>query len=179
MLWGAPMTPARKPLIILKCWTPSFKALKDGTKRFEYRKDDRPYEVGVTVKQEEWNPNTEYTGAFLYHDITWIIRGGIFGIPEGYCIFSTTEPRDTQEAAHTSPPAPEQHIIGDAIRKHKEDWFNVGYAEGAKAAREQVLDELTGYANTLVNDYFRSSLLMEIESLRTRQEPQQEGVSEV
>jgi hypothetical protein len=82
--------------IELKCWSVPFQALKDGSKRFEYRKDDRPYEVGATLWQREWNPNTLYTGEELYHDITFIIRGGVFGIPEGYCIISTSEPRNAR-----------------------------------------------------------------------------------
>jgi len=94
------MTAEPHPQIELKCWSISFQAIKDGSKRFEYRRDDRPYDVGVTVKQNEWNPDTGYTGDFLYHDITFIIRGGVFGIPEGYCIFSTTEPRGC--ASHSS-----------------------------------------------------------------------------
>lgn len=113
------------PLIILKCWSVSFQALKDGSKRFEYRKDDRPYDVGVTVKQEEWNPDTEYTGDYLYHDITWIIRGGVFGIPEGYCIFSVTEPRKTQ--SHTSAPAAEaQQRIEQVIKELEKEKIKAG-----------------------------------------------------
>jgi len=90
--------------IELKCWSISFQAIKNGTKRVEYRKDDRPYEVGRTLWQREWNPSHDeendclvsgggYTGDELYQDVTFIIRGGVFGIPEGYCIMSVSEPR--------------------------------------------------------------------------------------
>jgi len=100
------MKKSNRELIELKCWSESFRALKDGIKRFEYRKDDRPYAVGVTLYQREWNPSYDeendcfvsgggYTGDVLYHDVTFIIRGGIFGIPEGYCIMSVTESRDS------------------------------------------------------------------------------------
>jgi len=92
--------PSQYPQAIeLKCWPISFQAIKNGTKRFEYRKDDRPYYVGVTLWQREWNPDTGYTGDELYHDVTFIIRGGVFGIPEGYCIMSMSESRCT---VHTS-----------------------------------------------------------------------------
>jgi Domain of unknown function (DUF3850) len=99
--------PQREP-IELKCWSVSFQAIKDGSKRFEYRKDDRPYEVGRTLWQREWNPDTLYSGDELYHDITFIIRGGVFGIPEGYCIVSTSEPRSTRARPHTPAPCTEQ-----------------------------------------------------------------------
>lgn len=88
--------PMPDDVIEVKCWSVSFRALKSGDKRFEFRKDDRPYAVGKTVHQREWNPDTEYTGDSLYHDITWIIHGGVFGIPEGYCIYSASEPRSTR-----------------------------------------------------------------------------------
>ena len=80
-------------MIELKCWSVSFNALKNGTKKFEYRKCDKPYNVGVTLWQREWNPETGYTGSELCHDVTFIIFGGVFGIPEGYCIMSMSEPR--------------------------------------------------------------------------------------
>lgn len=133
--------PHQQPVIELKCWTPSFKALKDGTKRFEFRKDDRPYAVGVTVKQKEWNPDTEYTGDYLYHDITFIIRGGIFGIPEGYCIFSTTEPRNTQEATHT-PAAPAERLCDECDILEVEQKVT-DLEQQVKDEREQVLDALS------------------------------------
>jgi hypothetical protein len=87
------MTKHQSEPIELKCWSVSFQALKNGTKRFEFRKDDRPYDVGVTLLEREWNPDTGYTGDELYHDVTFIIRGGVFGIPDGYCIMSVSEPR--------------------------------------------------------------------------------------
>lgn len=96
------MTNEASEPIELKCWSVSFQALKNGTKRFEYRKDDRTYEVGKTLYQREWNPDTQYTGDWLYHDVTFIIRGGVFGIPEGYCIMSVSEPRQ-----HDAPPGAE------------------------------------------------------------------------
>jgi hypothetical protein len=71
----------------LKCWTPSFQALRSGVKTFELRKNDRDYHVGEVLKLREWNPDTDYTGEIDRYKITWILYEG-FGLPEGYCIMS-------------------------------------------------------------------------------------------
>lgn len=82
---GAEMT--EDNIIELKCWTPSFQALRNRTKRFELRKNDRPYAVGKILSQREWNPGTEYTGEIDDYEVTWILTEG-FGLPPGYCIMS-------------------------------------------------------------------------------------------
>lgn len=87
----------------LKCHPEPFQAVVDGTKPFEWRKDDRDYRVGDTLLLREWEPglaavviDTEneygvecvpmgYTGRECSRVVTYIIREG-FGIPEGYCI---------------------------------------------------------------------------------------------
>ena len=83
----------------LKCHPGPFQAVKRGDKPFEWRKDDRDYRVGDTLRLLEWEPLTmwghkhgvphtiepHYTGDECYRRVTYIIREG-FGIPEGYCI---------------------------------------------------------------------------------------------
>ena len=77
---------ARAPITHeLKCWPEPFAAVKDGSKPFEWRRDDRDYQVGDTLVLREWRPAEEYTGQQLTRTVTYIIREG-FGIPEGYCI---------------------------------------------------------------------------------------------
>jgi len=80
----------------LKCHPEPFQAVKRGEKTFEFRKDDRDYRVGDTLRLREWKPDVKwegggepvgYTGEMLHRTITYIIREG-FGIPEGYCIMS-------------------------------------------------------------------------------------------
>jgi hypothetical protein len=111
-------TPAPHPEPIeLKCWSISFQAMKNGAKRFEYRKDDRPYDTGVTLWQREWNPDTGYTGDNLFHDVTFIIRGGVFGIPEGYCIMSVSEPRGC--ASHSASSDVLEKIVSGFILKNE------------------------------------------------------------
>lgn len=43
----------------LKCWPKFFEAIRDGSKTFEIRKDDRDYRVGDMLVLREWNPLTE------------------------------------------------------------------------------------------------------------------------
>lgn len=77
----------------LKCHPEPFQAVLDGSKPFEWRKDDRDYQVGDTLLLREWDPawrthldmSIGYTGRECSRVVTYTIREG-FGIPEGYCI---------------------------------------------------------------------------------------------
>jgi len=56
-------------------------------KTFEFRKNDRGFKEGDILYLEEWSPETQnYTGNVLRAEVTYMITGGQFGIPEGYCI---------------------------------------------------------------------------------------------
>lgn len=73
----------------LKTWPEQFRAVIDGKKRHEFRKNDRDFRVGDTLGLREWDPETQrYTGSFWSYTVTWITHGGAFGIPEGYCVMS-------------------------------------------------------------------------------------------
>lgn len=75
----------------IKTWPVPFQAMRDGLKPFEYRKHDRDYQVGDTVVSDEWDPATQgHTGRRDRYLITFLLPGGQFGIPNGYCIFTTT-----------------------------------------------------------------------------------------
>lgn len=79
---------AREPIVHeLKCWPEPFQAVKSGAKTFEWRKDDRDYQVGDMLWLNEWDTRTDvYTGSpTLVKLVTYVIREG-FGIPPGYCI---------------------------------------------------------------------------------------------
>jgi hypothetical protein len=61
-----------------------------GEKTFEFRKDDRGgYNVGQTVRLRCYDPDHGYYGhPPLDRRITNILRGGEFGLQEGYCVLS-------------------------------------------------------------------------------------------
>ncbi len=100
----------------LKCWPEPFAAVRDGRKRFEFRKDDRGFAVGDVLELKEWepcehcnatgrvidvddgesiacscamteHPSGAYSGRFHRARVTYILRDG-FGVPDGYCTMS-------------------------------------------------------------------------------------------
>lgn len=124
---------ARAPITHeLKCHPGPFQAVKDGTKPFEWRKDDRDYRVGDTLRLMEWDPaypaphlrsNADdgfpeepigYTGYVEYRTVTYIIREG-FGIPEGYCIMGLGRAMGNTVGG-------EVIAAGDAMRSAFSDW---------------------------------------------------------
>ena len=62
-------------------------AVIKGLKPFEYRKNDRDFQVGDMVILAEWEKGA-FTGFEVCQIITYILHGGQYGIPENYCMFS-------------------------------------------------------------------------------------------
>ena len=81
----------------LKILPQYFKAVQDGSKTFEIRKNDRGYKVGDTLILQEYinysdsayynreTPN-RYTGREITKEVSYILEGGQYGLEEGYCI---------------------------------------------------------------------------------------------
>ena len=74
----------------LKVWPQYFKAVLDGSKTFEFRKDDRGFEVGDILILREFDQGvrdysrqvpiireSSYTGRSVKKRITYIFKGGI------------------------------------------------------------------------------------------------------
>ncbi len=79
----------------LKCWPDSFEALYSGSKRHEFRINDRDYRVSDELVQQEWEPGEgSYTGRSLRVKVLYIDYGPNWEIPAGYCVMSTSEPYD-------------------------------------------------------------------------------------
>lgn len=73
----------------LKIWPEYFEAVTAGQLRGCARRHDRDYEVGDIVILKEYNPVTyEYTGQFTCKRISYILRGGVFGIDPEYSVLS-------------------------------------------------------------------------------------------
>lgn len=87
---------------ILKTWPNYWEATRDGRKKFEWRKDDRGYEVGDVLVLRQWDPAPCRTGvgvngfvslsrvdALQFMDlrvvVTYILRG-MHGVPPDYCV---------------------------------------------------------------------------------------------
>jgi len=71
----------------LKCWQVYYEALENGSKTFEYRKNDRNFQVGDMLSITLFDPakNTLFKNHILYFIITYILQG-VMNLPNGYCI---------------------------------------------------------------------------------------------
>jgi hypothetical protein len=76
----------------LKTHPGPFQAVWDGIKTFDFREDDRGFEVGDSLILEEWDPAAgNFTGRSIMVDhVPYILRGPAYGVPEGHVILSVT-----------------------------------------------------------------------------------------
>lgn len=66
---------------------PFYGEIAEGKKTFEFRINDRDYKVGDTLHMKEYDPEKqEETGRQMWCDVTYVLPGGNFGLPEGYCV---------------------------------------------------------------------------------------------
>lgn len=74
-----------------------FEAIKKEEKTFEIRKNDRNFQVGDelwlretvnTGKEMANGAPLEYTGRILVVNVTYILKGPIYGLADGWCIMS-------------------------------------------------------------------------------------------
>ena len=76
----------------LKTNEAQFAAVKNGTKRFEYRRNDRGFRCGDALRLREC---TSRVGAYTQRELTvrvlYITYGPFFDIPEGFCCMSIGE----------------------------------------------------------------------------------------
>jgi hypothetical protein len=78
----------------LKTWPVYFREVKSGAKPFEVRKNDRNFQVGDEVLLREYCPDgyfemyeeAHYTGEICHRKISYILKGGNFGIADDVVI---------------------------------------------------------------------------------------------
>ncbi len=87
------MTHQEETVHELRTWPRAFQAVLDGDKRYEFRKNDRNFQVGDVLHLREWEPAQkfdatlgDYTGRSLHAIVTYLTPGGAFGVPDGYCV---------------------------------------------------------------------------------------------
>jgi ASC-1-like (ASCH) protein len=96
----------------LKTWPEPFRALWEGRKTAEFRRDDREprYAVGDRLHLKEWIPDgffgqsgevkAFFTGRMIAARVTDVRRESAFGIPPGFAMLSlgemTRHPRDAE-----------------------------------------------------------------------------------
>ena len=93
---------------VLKTHPAMFKALREGTKNFEVRKDDRAFQTGDIVVLKYYDPNPtsaipvppwsanesanevedQIDKSPIVKRITFVLRGGQYGIEPGYVVLA-------------------------------------------------------------------------------------------
>jgi len=76
---------------VLKTDPKPFEALIDGLKTFEVRADDRGYAVGDRLILVEFDRDSlTYSGRSLTVKVTYLLRGGQYGIEPGHVVMAVT-----------------------------------------------------------------------------------------
>lgn len=87
----------------LKIWPSHFEKVRNGSKPFEVRKNDRDFAVGDVLDLREWDPTpaggfglnvgtpTGYTDRWVERVVTCVLTGTEWGIAEGYCVMGLAE----------------------------------------------------------------------------------------
>lgn len=71
----------------LKTWPAPFAAVRARKKTYEIRRNDRDFQVGDLLWLREWFPETgKYSGRLVVAPITYITRGGEWGLPPDICV---------------------------------------------------------------------------------------------
>lgn len=74
----------------LKCAIEPFEQKWQGKKDWEFRKNDRDFQIGDILLEKEYDTTKDtFTGREITEEVLWILKGGIFGIPEDCVIMST------------------------------------------------------------------------------------------
>jgi hypothetical protein len=79
----------------LKTWPAFYDAVCRGEKPFEVRKDDRGFQVGHKLRLMEFCPEKgDYTGRECECIVSYILRGGTFGIEAGFVVMGLSLPKN-------------------------------------------------------------------------------------
>lgn len=95
-----------KPEVVhgLKIWPHYFEAVRNGTKTFEYRVNDRDYQVGDILHLQEWDDITrKYTGRELRMEVTYVLE-----LRDEMCILGIRKEEDAS--------------VGELLRELVEAW---------------------------------------------------------
>lgn len=117
---------------VLKTHPKPFAAVRARLKGWEYRYDDRGYEVGDTLWLNEWDPDTgAETGEVEVRWVTYCLRGGQFGIPAGYVIMSVSDCPDALAASERpADPVAVYNAAFDPAHEAGRAVFADGFREG-------------------------------------------------
>ena len=74
-----------------------FEAVHNGTKTFEYRKDEDGIEEGDYIVLQEWDKD-KYTGRNEVYKVGFVLRK-FKGLKNGYCVFSILPVKNPKEVS--------------------------------------------------------------------------------
>lgn len=73
----------------LKTWPGAFQAILDGKKTYEIRVNDRDFQVGDNLHLREFDAEAgAYSGRELTVRVTYMTRGGEWGLPDNLCVMA-------------------------------------------------------------------------------------------
>jgi ASC-1-like (ASCH) protein len=72
----------------LKIGSENFEAINRGNKTFELTLNDRDYQDGDILLLQEWNEDVGFMGREITVVVTYLLKGGVFGLKNGYVIMS-------------------------------------------------------------------------------------------
>lgn len=73
----------------LKTWPEYYDAAVAGDKTFEVRADDRGYQQGDRLLLRRYDPGSgRYDGREAAFDVTYLLRGGDFGVAPGHVVMA-------------------------------------------------------------------------------------------
>lgn len=72
----------------LKTWPRFYQAVSTGHKGFEVRKDDRGFQTGDILILEEWDEKSGYSGDAMAFEVSYVMKGGVFGLKKGFVVMS-------------------------------------------------------------------------------------------
>jgi len=73
----------------IKVWHDEFVKIQEGSKRHEFRKNDRDYKTGQILLLRDFHPvGDKYLGGEIVARIEAISYGPEWGIPDGFCVFT-------------------------------------------------------------------------------------------
>lgn len=125
----------------LKTWPSYFLGVMLGTKTFEVRKNDRDFQVGDILNLQEFTPSTKiYTGREIQKQVTYILKGGDFGIAEDTVVLGlspspvSVSDEEIEQYAQEETDGEAHHIYQAAYRDGKHD----GIIQGMKEMRSRL-----------------------------------------
>lgn len=89
----------------LKTLPEYFEAMRNGTKTFDIRRDDRGFMVGDVLILQEWDPgrcsspvaSLMYTHRQMAFEVTYKFHGGRWGIDWRYCVLGVKRRKDLEK----------------------------------------------------------------------------------